>query len=284
MPELAWLISDLAEWLSQTDVSETPILDAQVLAANVLRVEKTWVMTHPQAELDSCQLERWEQKSKRLLTGEPLPYVIGKWDFFGMKFQVTPDVLIPRPETELLVEQALEWLQQRRISLDCRAVDVGTGTGCIAISLVKNFPRVHITASDISLAALRLAKQNAIQHGVIDRTDFVQSDLFAAMKGPFDLICANLPYIPDRDLLDLRVKDWEPHLALSGGADGLDLIRRFLIETCPHLSPGGLVLFEIEASQGDSAQNLARFAFPNAEVRVLQDLSRRDRLVMIRNE
>lgn len=260
-------------------VSETAVLDAQVLLAHLLNRSRAWVLAHPEASLQPAEERRFEAYVARLEQGEPLPYVLGEWEFYNLIFRVTPAVLIPRPETELLVGRALEWLRShpgRRT-----AADVGTGSGCIAISLAVNVPDLQLTAADVSPEALQVAQQNVERHGVAGRVALVEADLLPAEPSSFDLICANLPYIPASTLQSLPVARWEPHLALYGGTDGLDVLRRLLRLAPERLAPGGLLLLEIEASQGAAARDLARQAFPDADAQVMADLAGRDRLVSV---
>lgn len=260
-------------------VSETPRLDAQVLAAHILGRSRAWVLAHPEAELSPEQAARFRAALARLVAGEPLPYVLGRWEFFGLEFAVTPAVLIPRPETELLVERALAWLERnpgRRL-----AADVGTGSGCIAVALAAHCPGLRLLATDVSAPALAVARQNAARHRALERIEFIQADLLPPLGSPLDLICANLPYIPGDTLPGLRVYRSEPALALRGGEDGLDLIRRLLALAPACLAPGGLTLLEIEASQGPGALALAREHFPTASLQIIQDLAGRDRLLEI---
>ena len=262
-------------------VSDNPTLEAQVLLAHILGRQRSWVLAHPEISLNAEQTVELESRLARLEAGEPLPYVLRRWEFFGLDFSVGPQVLIPRPETELLVEQALAWLRAhpgRRMALD-----VGTGSGCIALALALNIPDLHILASDISGGALELAKENLRRYAFPAWVEFIQADLIPAICEPVDLICANLPYIPASELDNLQVSRWEPRLALDGGPDGLCLIRRFLGQAPSSLAPGGLLLMEIEASQGPTALELARQAFPRAEIVLLPDLAGRDRLVRIQN-
>lgn len=259
--------------------SETAGLDAQVLLAHLLGKPKAWVIAHPELALTSEQSSELEKALARLEQGEPLPYVLGHWEFYGLDFWITPATLIPRPETELLVERAIEWLclrPQRRL-----AVDVGTGTGCIAVALGVNIPDLRVLACDVSSEALKVAQKNIYRHGLRDRIRCLQADLLPAAGRRFDLICANLPYVPSAVLKSLPVARWEPSLALDGGPDGLDLVRRLLRLAPPALAPGGLLLLEIEAAQGPQALDLARLAFPQASQTLLQDLAGRDRLVCI---
>jgi release factor glutamine methyltransferase len=259
--------------------SETPGLDAQVLLADVLGRSRAWVLAHPEAQPTAEQQRRLETAVQRLEAGEPLPYVLGRWEFYGLELEVGPAALIPRPETELLVEEALRWLIDRPDP--ALALDVGTGTGCIAVSLAVHAPQARILATDLSPAALRLAARNAARHAVSGRVWPVQSDLAPACSRRFDLICANLPYIPSGTLAGLKVAEWEPGLALDGGVDGLDAIRRLLAQGPALLSPGGMMLLEIEARQGPPVRALAEQFFPTANVNVLRDLAGEDRLARI---
>jgi release factor glutamine methyltransferase len=260
-------------------LSETASLDSQVLLARLFHQGRAWLLAHPEVPLNSDQEAIIQAQLDRLLGGEPLPYVLGSWEFFGREFQLTPDALIPRPETELLVEQALDWL---RAHPDRRfACDVGAGSGCIAISLAASIPDLQVLAVDISEEALQVARQNALLHDVAARIDFLRNDLLAGIDSRFDLICANLPYIPTSDLQQLAVFGREPSLALDGGPDGLALIRRLLVQAPERLLPGSLLLMEIEAGQGTAVASLAEQAFPTSPIRLLQDLSGRDRLLVV---
>jgi release factor glutamine methyltransferase len=275
---VAILISDLANRL-QT-ISDTPCLDAQVLLAHGLGKPRSWLLAHPEQPVSPQQLAIFLEAASRLENGEPLPYLLGHWEFYGLDFLVNPNVLIPRPETELLVDHALSWL---RAHPDKRhVVDIGTGSGCIAIALAVNIPDLRLLATDISLPALQLAKSNAQQHAVSTRIQFFQADLLDfPPQQPFDLICANLPYVPSPSLPSLPVSRQEPLLALDGGLDGMDLIHSLLKSASPHLSPDGLILLEIEASQGTSLQAFASDLFDRAQVQLIQDYAGHDRLLAI---
>ena len=243
-------------------------------------------MAHPELTLTTEQQRQLDSSLKRLENGEPFPYVLGHWEFFGLDFEVTSDVLIPRPETELLVEKAIIWLQESSVR---RAIaDVGTGSGAIAVSLAVNVRDADILATDISPKALQVAKRNAEKLGVSNQIEFVECDLlpdkttFANNHLPFDLVCANLPYIPTQTLSHLPVFGREPTLALDGGADGLHLFRRLLNILPGWLAPNALILLEIEATLGMQVLNLAYDLFDQAEIHLHQDLTGRDRLLEIR--
>ena len=278
------LLSDLTTQL--TPLSDTPALDASVLVAHILNKPRTWVMAHPELSLTSDQQRLLHDSLARLVGGESFPYVLGHWEFFGLDFEVTPNVLIPRPETELLVEKAIAWLQA---SPACRAVaDVGTGSGAIAVSIAVHVPDVHILATDISPRALDVARSNARKFHVEKQIEFIECDLLPFNTSPpshrsqVDLICANLPYIPTETLHALPIFGREPTLALDGGTDGLDLIHRLLTIAPVWLAPNGMLLLEIESSRGNQALELTHKMFPGASIQLHQDLAGQDRLLQIR--
>ena len=259
--------------------SDTPALDAQVLLSHICNKERAWVLAHPEVKLTTEQQSALSVVMSRVETGEPLPYILGHWSFFSLDFKVNADTLIPRPETELMVEEALQWLNAhpRRRSV----IDIGTGSGCIAISLAVHIPNLQVTGSDISLAALEVASFNANQHGVASRIQLVHADLLPDKLSSYDLISANLPYIPTKTLERLDVFGREPTLALDGGPDGLRLIRRLLPHAAQILAPEGLVLLEIEATQGEEVLSLSAEFFPRARINLLTDLAGHDRLIRI---
>jgi release factor glutamine methyltransferase len=277
---------DAAGWLRQAygllrQQGENPAHEAQLLLAGVLKRPRAWLLAHPEQTLTGDDLVRLDDLLHRRISGEPLPYILGRWEFYGLEITVTPDVLIPRPETELLVEAALAWLERhpgRRL-----AADVGAGSGAISVALLSHAPDLHIVATDLSFSALRIPRQNLAAHGVIDRARLVQSDLLTAVREPLDLVCANLPYIPSARLRELDVARTEPAAALDGGADGLRLMVRLLEDANRWLAPGGLLLLEIEAGQGESAPALARRYFPSAKITVLPDLAGLPRLLKVEN-
>lgn len=284
MPNIKTVLEQIVPRLSVT--SDTPELDARVLLANILDKPRSLVEAYPEKHLNRSQLAAVKKAVARLENGEPFPYVLGHWEFFGLDFKLTPDVLIPRPETELLVERAIRWLNE---SPERRTVaDVGTGSGCIAVSIATHISDAKIIATDLSFASLKVARQNACQHNVLHKIDFIQCDLLPPHPDPlptdlhFDLVCANLPYIPSQTLRELPLYGREPTLALNGGRDGLAILRRLLQVAPEWLAPNGMILLEIEASQGMAAVSLAYDAFDRAEIRLHKDLAGRDRLVEIK--
>jgi release factor glutamine methyltransferase len=262
-----------------SSLSETPNLDAQILLANILGKPRAWIISHPEYPIPPSETTKWKADLNSLAGGIPLPHIIGHWEFYGLQFKVTPDTLIPRPESEIIVEEALEWLGGRQGTQS--AVDIGTGSGCIAVSITRNSTGVITFATDISFAALEVAASNAKLHCVHDQVSFIQADLFPPLKIAFDLICANLPYIPTEDLHQLEVFGREPGLALDGGAQGLTQIARLLEIAPAYTNFESLLLVEIEHTQGDQVQSIARQQFPAAEISLVPDLSGRDRVLKI---
>jgi release factor glutamine methyltransferase len=260
-------------------LSDTAGLDAQVLVAHIAGKSRAWILAHPDEYLAKDAVNRLNQALSRLEKGEPLPYVLGQWEFYGLDFIVTPGVLIPRPETELMVENAGRWLEQNPGVH--RAADIGAGSGCISVALAVNHPNLHILSADISWDALQVAGRNIEKHQVQDRVHLVQCDLLAPFGVNLDLICANLPYIADEVLARLDVFHREPSIALSGGGDGLALVRRFIKSSSGLLNPGGLLLAEIESTQGEAVKRLAEGCFPQSQVQILHDYSGHDRLLRI---
>jgi release factor glutamine methyltransferase len=279
---MAALLSDITARLMP--VSDTPALDASVVLAHILGRPRTWVLAHPELELTPEQKAELKVKIGRLESGEPLPYILGRWEFFGMEFDLSPAVLIPRPETELLVEKAIAWVQSSHSRR--KIADVGTGSGIIAISIAVHVPEAVVLATDISAEALGVARNNAVRFHVQDRIEFVHCDLLPARgdlqpADKLDLLCANLPYIPTSTLQGLPVYSREPGLALDGGADGLKLIRSLLDKAPAWMTPGGRVLLEIESTLGPQTVQLAQKQFPKADIRLHSDLAGHDRLVEI---
>jgi release factor glutamine methyltransferase len=258
-------------------LSDTPYLDAQVLLSHVMEVPRSWLLAHPEARVLPEFETAFRRDAARYRRGEALPYILGWWEFYGRRFRVTPEVLIPRPETELLVEIGLERLWS--ISQSPQVLDVGTGSGCIAISLAAERSEACVVAVDISLGALRVAQENARWHGVSDRVHILQADLTAPLSGRFDLLCANLPYIPSGRLHDLKVGRREPHLALDGGPKGVGAIRRLLATARLLMKSKGRILLEISPEQHQGVLAYVDRETPLSLVKVHQDLAGHDRLI-----
>jgi release factor glutamine methyltransferase len=265
-------------------IADRPRLEAERLLAAVLAVDRTRLLAHPEMGLRPAQVQVYLDAVRRRARGDPLPYILGRAEFFGLELVVTPDVLIPRPETELLVEHALEDLTTRTLA-DSRpaVVDVGTGSGCIAIALAVTFAALHVTALDIDAGALSVARNNAVRHGVEDRVRCVRGDLLRPVAGPIDLILSNPPYIAEGEWAHLPASvRREPRLALLAGSEGLATVRRLLDQASSRLAPGGLLLVEIGSEQGDAVRALARTAFPDAAVEIVPDLAGLTRLLEVR--
>lgn len=260
--------------------SPTPYEDARILLQHVLNVGHTYIAANRDRELSATEEDKFYALVKRAEKLEPIPYITGEADFYGLEFAVTPDVLIPRPETELLVDEVVAWAREGTAPL---IVDVGTGSGCIAVLLARRLAQARIVAVDVSQAALDVARRNMERHGVDQRIDLRETTLLEGIEKPIDLVVANLPYISDAEwtALDDAVKWYEPVTALRGGPDGLDLIRRLLRQAKERLRPGGAIFLEIGWRQGDAAREVAQTYFPEAQITVKLDYAGRDRLVAI---
>ncbi|NUQ38718.1 MAG: peptide chain release factor N(5)-glutamine methyltransferase [Caldilineales bacterium] len=262
---------------------DTPRLDAELLLAHILGRSRAGLLAHPEQILTPGQLARLHDLAARRAARQPLAYLTGSRWFFGREFAVTPAVLIPRPETELLVELALPWLAARG-QTGASVVDVGVGSGAIIISLAAAaVGRFDFHACDLSPAALAVAQANAARHGVGDRIHFHQGDLLAPLPGPVDLILANLPYVgeDERESLMPEVREHEPALALFSGPHGLHLIQRLLAQAPAYLRAGGCLLLEIGSGQAAAVAELAGAAFPAAQITCHPDLAGHDRVLHI---
>jgi release factor glutamine methyltransferase len=269
--------------------SDTPQLDAIVLLGFVLGVNKAWLYAHPTRELTEGEIDHYEDLVRRRMRHEPVAYLIGAKPFYGLDIVVDRNVLIPRPETELLVDRVLDYLgslegQGRRLSV----ADVGTGSGAIAVALAANVPELTVYAVDVSNAALAVAAQNVERHGLGGRVQLLSGQLLDPLLTQVDVIVANLPYVATTDIpaLPRQVRDYEPVLALDGGADGLAVIADLLATLAlpqgrSKLRPGGRVYLEIGAGQGDAARALAQDLLPDAEVAIAQDYAELDRLLIV---
>jgi release factor glutamine methyltransferase len=273
---LEWALRELRQ------VESGPLL-AQVILARLVHQSRSHILAHPEETLPSATGSAYISLIARAAGGEPLPYITGVQEFFGLEFEVTPDALIPRPETELLVETARDWLSQcGRPPPSIRAVDLGTGSGCIAAAIAVHTPGLRVTAADVSGAALAVAARNLRRHGVADRVRLVQADLLTPFHRPIDLLCANLPYALTPALEGNPVIRFEPRLALDGGPDGLRLIARAIEQAAGKMAAGGLALFEIDAAHAHEARNTAKRFFPHATVKLKKDLAGWERLLIVR--
>lgn len=261
---------------------ESPRLDAELLLAQVLGRTRGWLWAYGEQEVTSEQEQTFRTLVQRRRGREPLAYLLGEWEFYGRPFFVTPDVLIPRPETELLVEAVLEWAGEHAAR---RIIDVGTGSGAIAVTLAAELPGPEIVAIDLSPTALAIAQRNAERNGVAGRITWLQGDLlqpaYDADLPPVDAIVANLPYIAEEEMAALmpEVRDHEPRLALQADARGLALIHRLIDESPPLLVSGGLLALEVGMGQAEAvAAYLTQHAWH--AVRIIRDYADIERHVL----
>jgi len=258
-----WTVARLLRW-TQAYFSEhkldSPRLCAEILLAHVLGCERIELYTRHALIPDDVRRATYRELVRQAAAGRPIAYLVGEKEFFSLRFEVTPDVLIPRPETEVLVERVIHLAREAHSPIRS-VLDVGTGSGCIAVSLAKNLPDVTIFASDIAPAALEVARRNARRHGVLERIEFRLGDLFAPWVGrAFDVIVSNPPYIARREAaaLPANVREHEPHRALLAGEDGLEVIRRLVVESAAHLAPGGRLLMEVAWNQAAAVNRMLR--------------------------
>lgn len=259
--------------------SSSASLDAQLLLAEVLGVGRAHVIAHPERVLTTAQAARYETWVTRRAAGEPVAYLLGRKPFYDREMIVTSDVLVPRPETEHLLQAALDAIP---IDSSITAVDVGTGSGAIAVTFAALRPQAAVYGVDVSAAALAVASRNATSQNV--SVELLQSDLLSALveRGiTVELLLANLPYIVTDEMHRLAVSQHEPHLALDGGADGLDLFRRMFAQVPQVCQPGALLLLEIGADQGETVPALARQMLHPAQISLTQDYAGLDRVVSI---
>lgn len=263
LPSLPWTILKLIRWTEERFKKESipcARLEAEVLLAESLGMDRVGLYIHYDQPLTSAELTRFKEMVIRRLKREPLAYIIGRKEFWSMAFKVTPDVFIPRPETEILVEEALKIAtMERRGDKPLKILDIGTGSGAIVIALAKELPNAYLEATEISAKALEVARENAYAHGVAARIEFRQEDLFPPFGKLFDLIVANPPYIPRRHITSLppEVRHFEPPLAWDGGEDGLDFFRRLFSQISKFLQPQGWFLTEIGAGQEEEIKKIA---------------------------
>ncbi len=269
--------------------SDSPQLDSAILMAHVLGVSKAWLYAHPDRQLAPDEITRFEEMVRRRMDHEPVAYLVGFKPFYGIDITVDRRVLIPRPETEILVDRVLEDIQ-RRVGQGAilKVADVGSGSGAIAVALAVNVPGLVVYAVDISEDALSVAAQNVWRYGVGDQVQLIPGPLLDALPEPVDLIVANLPYVARPDLANLspQVRDHEPLMALDGGPDGLDVFRAFFAALGSQrgrqmLLESGRVYLEIGWNQGQAVHSMAQQAFPDADVAVLVDYAGLDRIIVI---
>ncbi|NSW51540.1 MAG: peptide chain release factor N(5)-glutamine methyltransferase [Anaerolineae bacterium] len=256
-------------------------LVSQVLLAHHLNQDRSWLLAYPEFILEQPMITALDDAVRKIVAGYPLPYLLGYWHFYGDRFQVTPHTLIPRPETELLVEHSLDWIKSFHSPLQLRYIDIGTGSGCIPISIRKYANIGLVVGSDCSLPALRIARQNGLQILAKHSIQWICGDLLHFSPSKWDLVTANLPYIPSSKLKQLSVSRFEPSLALDGGHDGLDLVRNLLYALDEKLSMPGLALLEFEKDQSFQIYNMATTHIPNGKITLIKDLAGIERVLRI---
>jgi release factor glutamine methyltransferase len=262
-------------------ISETPALDTELIVCHVLKLTKLDLFLRPDQEVSNTEAERVRLFFKRRAKGEPVQYLIGTEGFMGLDFIVTPSVLIPRPDTELLVEKILELIDN---SKDVHILDIGTGSGAISISLAHYLKHAHVDTVDISKEATAVAKQNALQNQVEDRVRFLNGDLFEPLAADlkYDVIVSNPPYIPTEDIeaLQVEVAVHEPRLALDGGMDGYDFYRRIIAKAPYHLIESGVLAFETGHDQAQTIKNMMIHSGSYRNVTIYKDLNDIERVVI----
>jgi release factor glutamine methyltransferase len=258
------------------DVSDSAQLDVELLLCHALNYTRAQLIAHRDESMPESD---FPELLARRLKREPIAYILGEWEFYSLPLAIRPPTLVPRPETEHLVELALELLPKT----DVRILEIGTGTGCIPIALVHQHPKLHAISADIKPYNLELARENAVRHNLDNRIEFIQSDLFENVgeSTPFDLICSNPPYVPDTDwdTLSDDIRVYEDRDALTSGDDGLDLIRKLIAQAQHYMLPNAPLLIEIGASQAPAvAVLLEEHGFHDINFR--KDLAGIDRIAM----
>jgi release factor glutamine methyltransferase len=241
-----------------TSGSHSPRLDAEVLLMRFLGMDRVQLLMQSERELSPGETAGFAHWVERRVLGEPVAYILGEKEFWSLLFEVGREVLIPRPETECLIEEVLRFYHPP--GEDLQLLDIGTGSGAIGVVLARELPAARVVATDISPGALAVARRNAMAHGVEGRMDFFQGDLFAAASGDFDIICSNPPYIPEAEyaILPAGIRNFEPPWALIAGRDGLDFHRNIIREGVYRLKPSGRIFLEIGEGQRDRVESLFR--------------------------
>jgi len=284
----SWTIQKLLNWVTEYFTGkgvDSPRLSAEWLLCYALGLKRIELYTQFNKVVGQEQLSQLHELVKQAGTHEPIAYITGKKEFYSLEFEITKDCLIPRPETELLVERAIEFLRTR--NGEQFVCDLCTGSGCVAIVIARNFANCRIVATDISDAALAVAEKNVAKHGLMNRIKLLQGDLFEpviAGLGPakFDLIASNPPYVsePEYEKLAPNVKDFEPKFALTAGHDGLDIIKKVIADANQHLKPTGTLMLEIGNEQGNTVRNLLETAGYFGTVKIEKDYSNLDRVAI----
>jgi release factor glutamine methyltransferase len=278
-------IRTLLQWSTReltASGSPSPRLDAEVLLLNLLKTDRVQLYMYPEKELPEEECARFALWVERRRRGEPVSYMTGWKEFWSLTFEVNREVLVPRPETECLIEEVLNFC--RREAAQLRIIDVGTGSGAIGIVLAKELPSVRVAVTDISRGALAVARRNANRHGVAGQMEFLEGDLFASAVGEFDIIVSNPPYIPDDvyPLLPEGIRAFEPREALIAGPDGTAFHRKIIGEGTGRLKPGGWIFLEIGEGQKGLVEALFQEEGLYDSIRFRADYAGMDRVAMAR--
>jgi release factor glutamine methyltransferase len=286
MSTAPWTVGRLLQWTTdylKTHGSESPQLEAQLLLAESMACKKIELYTRFEEEPSESVRTKFRELVKRRAEGTPVAYLLGRREFYSLDFRVTPDVLIPRPETELLVVTLLDLAKQKPKDTPWAIADIGTGSGILAVCAAKNLPAARVTALDISSAALAIAKENAEKHGVASRIEFLESDLFDAVseESKFDFLVSNPPYISASEMEKLPpdVKNFEPHTALLAGPKGTEVIERLIPQAAERLTPGGQLLMEISPMIDEKVRKILEGGNEFELLPTIKDLARLPRVV-----
>ncbi|MGQ0636744.1 MAG: peptide chain release factor N(5)-glutamine methyltransferase [Planctomycetaceae bacterium] len=285
-----WTVGRILDWTTEhlkAHGSESPRLEAEILLAHARGCPRIQLYVHYSEPVTEAQRAVMRELVKRRSQSEPVAYLVGRREFFGLEFRVTRDVLVPRPETETLVLELLGHFRKRQAESTAgearRILDVGTGSGCIAVATAVNLATAAVTATDVSAKALAVARENALKHEVADRVRFEERDLLAGLAESdlFDAIASNPPYVAnaEMDQLPTDVHLHEPHLALRAGPQGLDVIARLIEQAPEHLAPGGLLLLEISSEQAPAVTDLIAARPSLTAARVVKDAAGKPRVI-----
>jgi release factor glutamine methyltransferase len=283
---LAEALKDAAAALSTAGIANAR-LDAEVLLSHIMRKNRVWLITHGDDVLDDNNQREFDEAIRRRTKREPLQHLIGNQEFWGLEFKVTPDVLIPRPETEFIIEAALTCAQDRNRQV--RIIDLCTGSGCIAVSLAKELSASRLIATDASRRALAVARENARDHGVADRIRFLEGDLFSPLeeldiRAGIDIIVSNPPYVKSGDLPTLQpeVRDYEPEMALIAGPGGTEIAATIIKIAPEYLKKNGALIMEMGLGQAKTLTRMVEATGAYGKPEILKDLAGIDRVLIAR--
>ena len=281
MPTLREFLRDSRRRLEEAGTLE-PRLESEVILTDMLGVPRHRLYAYQDDAIPDVAAETLEKVVQRRLRREPLAYILGHREFYGVDLTVGPGVMVPRPETEMLIERAMLVCMERMERVGLVVADVGTGSGGIAVNLAMHLPGVRLYATDISADALEVARVNVDKFGLGQRITLLKGDLLEPLPGRVDVIVANLPYIPSARLKDLQPElAWEPRTALDGGADGMVMLRRLMGQAAGKLALDGVMLLEIDPGQGEPLRRMATRLFPGAATSVEKDLAGLDRILLL---